>query len=229
MSRAKMFYDLSSRQRGLVCNNDFVALDEVQTISFPDMDEMRAALKGYMESGIFTVGNYEGSGDAGVILLGNISQDQMDEYKDMTMELPREFHESALLDRFHGFIKGWDIPRMHDDLKICGWALNSEYYCTIMHMLRDDVSYRAIVDELIYVPDRSDTRDTEAVKRITTAYLKLLFPGVRSASDIDEFEFSTYCLEPAKRMRGIIKRQLGILDAEFRGKNIPNLTIHATH
>ena len=116
MSRAKMFYDISKKTTGLVCGNDFIALDEVQTISFTDVDEMRAALKGYMESGVFTVGNYEGVADSGIVLLGNISKENMDEYKSMFSELPSAFHESALIDRFHGFIKGWDIPRMHDDL-----------------------------------------------------------------------------------------------------------------
>ena len=49
--------------------------------------------------------------------------------------------DGALLDRFHGFIKGWDIPQVNDGMKICGWALNSEYFCTIMHLLREDISY----------------------------------------------------------------------------------------
>ena len=225
MSRAKMFYDISKRSQGLVCNNDFVTLDEVQTISFTDADEMRAALKGYMESGVFTVGNYEGTADAGIVLLGNIKKESMDEYENMFDELPKVFHESALIDRFHGFIKGWDIPRMHDDLKICGWALNSEYFCTILHMLREDASYRAIVDELIIVPEKADTRDTEAIKRICTAYLKLLFPDVRNSSDVNLREFKNYCLRPASRMRGIIKTQLGILDSEYRGKSVPQLKI----
>lgn len=225
MSRAKMFYDISKRSQGLVCNNDFVTLDEIQTISFTDADEMRAALKGYMESGVFTVGNYEGTAEAGIILLGNIKKESMDEYENMFNELPKVFHESALIDRFHGFIKGWDIPRMHDDLKICGWALNSEYFCTILHMLREDASYRAIVDELIIIPEKADTRDTEAIKRICTAYLKLLFPNVRNCSDVNLHEFKNYCLRPASRMRGIIKTQLGILDPEYRGKSVPQLKI----
>ena len=93
---------------------------------------------------------------------------------DMFEELPKVFHESALIERFHGFIKGWHIPRMTDDLKISGWALNSEYFCSVMHELRDDMSYRAIVDKLIEVPEGADTRDTEAVKRISTAYLKII-------------------------------------------------------
>lgn len=225
MSRAKMFYDISKRTPGLVSGNDFIALDEVQTISFTDVDEMRAALKGYMESGIYTVGNYEGAADSGIILLGNISSDNMDVYKNMFEELPKVFHESALIDRFHGFIKGWDIPRMHDDLKISGWALNSEYFCTILHMLREDTSYRAIVDEIIEVPEHADTRDTEAIKRIATAYLKLLFPNVCSAEDVNLKEFQRYCLRPAAKMRQIIKKQLGILDKEFKGKDIPNFSL----
>jgi ATP-dependent Lon protease len=225
MSRAKMFYDISKRKPGLVSGNDFIALDEVQTISFTDVDEMRAALKGYMESGIYTVGNYEGTAESGIILLGNISSDNWDIYHNMFEELPPVFHESALLDRFHGFIKGWDIPRMHDDLKISGWALNSEYFCSILHMLREDPSYRVIVDNLIYVPERADTRDTEAVKRIATAYLKLLFPNIQNAEEMDIQEFNKYCLKPAAKMRYTIKKQLGILDKEFQGKDMPKFKI----
>ena len=225
MSRAKMFYDQNKRVEGLVAGNDFITLDEVQTISFTDVDEMRAALKGYMESGVFTVGNYEGVAEAGVILCGNIRKGNMDEYTNMFEELPAVFHESALIERFHGFIKGWHIPRMNDDLKISGWALNSEYFCAILHELRSDTTYRAIVDTLVEVPEAADTRDTEAVKRIATAYLKLLFPNVRVPSDIVASDFTRYCLRPARNMRGVIKTQLGILDIEYKGKDVPSFSI----
>lgn len=223
MSRAKMFYDLSTRKEGLIANKDFVVLDEVQTISFADVDEMRAALKGYMESGSYTVGDQSGTAEAGVVLSGNISKDAMDRNSevDMFSELPDIFHESALIDRIHGFICGWKIPRMTDDMKVCGWALNSEYFCSILHELRSDPTYRSIVDQLIEVPAGADTRDTEAVKRIATAYLKLLFPHVQSPSDIDKKDFTVYCFRRACEMRSIIKNQLGIMDIEYRGKDLP--------
>ncbi len=228
MSRAKMFYDQTRHTEGLIASNDFVTLDEVQTISFSDVDEMRAALKGYLESGIYTVGNHEGRSDAGMILCGNISKDIMDAdgYSNMFKELPSVFHESALIERYHGFIKGWNIPRMNDDLKVCGWALNSEYFCSILHELRSDLTYRSIVDELIVIPNGADTRDTEAVKRICTAYLKLLFPNVRNAKDISVREFKRYCLDRARKMRDTIIYQLGILDSEYRGKNLPIFSIN---
>jgi ATP-dependent Lon protease len=228
MSRAKMFYDISKRTEGLVAGNDFITLDEVQTISFTDVDEMRAVLKGYLESGVYTVSNYEGVADAGVILCGNIAKETMDSdgTTNMFEELPAVFHESALIERFHGFIKGWNIPRMNDDLKIAGWALNSEYFCAILHEIRSDISYRAVVDKLIKVPEAADTRDTEAVKRIATAYLKLLFPNVRNTDDISARDFNRYCLKRACHMRSTIKMQLGILDSEYRGKDIPQFTVN---
>lgn len=225
MSRAKMFYDMSKRTEGLLFGHDYVALDEVQTISFTNVDEMRGALKGYMENGIYKVGDHQGQSDAGIILLGNISHRNMDEYKNMLSELPAVFHESALIDRFHGFIKGWDMPRMNEELKASGWALNSEYFCSIMHELRDDPSYRAVVDQIVIDPPKADTRDTEAIKRIATGYMKLLFPSVKSIEDISAKDFKKYCLSPAVKMRAIIKTQLGILDEEYRGKNVPKFDV----
>lgn len=225
ITRAKMFYDSARRAPGFIMGHDYVAIDEVKLVTFGDVNEMRSVMQGYMEYGTFNFGEYNGVSDAGVVFLGNIHKDNMDEYSNMFSELPDLFQESALVDRIHGFVKGWDIPRMNDDLKISGWALNSEYFCSMLHLLRDDASYRAIVDKLIVVPAQSDTRDTEAVKRITTAYLKLFFPHVRTVQDVDMREFKQYCLRPATKMRQIIKRQLGILDVEFKGKDVPSFSV----
>lgn len=225
VTRSKMFYDAVRRKPGFICGPDFVAIDEVKLVNFGDENEMRSILQGYLEYGKFNSNGYDGESDAGVVFLGNIQKENMDEYSYMLAELPTLFQETALLDRIHGFVKGWDIPRMNDSLKITGWALNSEYFCSIMHELRNDSSYRAIVEKIVDVPEKSDTRDTEAIKRIATAYLKLLFPHVRSEFDIDKQEFTDYCLVPAMRMRRIIKLQQGMIDTEYKGKDVPLLTV----
>lgn len=215
VTRAKMFYDAGKHRPGFIHGHDFVAIDEVKLVKFSDDNEMRSILQGYMERGKFNIGGYEGQSDAGVVLLGNIMHEKMNEYSNMMDELPPLFKESALMDRIHGFIKGWDIPKMSDNLKVSGWALNSEYFCSILHTLRDDISYRAIVDQIVDFSDNAYVRHTEAVKRIATAFLKLLFPNVRSVKDINRKEFSRYCLEPAVKMRQIIWMQMAILDPEY--------------
>ena len=215
ISRAILFYDKSRRNPGLVSRYDYVTLDEIQSISFTDDEEVRGALKGYLESGEYRVGDYRGLGVAGFVLLGNISDENMSENKNMFKELPSAFQESALIDRFHGFIKGWDLPRMRENMKADGWAINVEYFSEIMHALRTDIRYRAMVDELLVVPKGADTRDTEAIKRLTTGFLKLLFPHAVSVEDIDKEEFNEYCLQPALQMRSIIRKQLHLMDAEY--------------
>ena len=215
MTRAKLFYDMKNKIDGLVTNYDYVALDEISTIQFPNMDEMRGAMKGYMENGKYTVGIKAGSGMAGIVILGNISKDNMDIEKNMFKELPIIFKDSALIDRFHGFIEGWKIPRMKESLKIKDWALNCEYFAEIMHQLRSDITYKNLVDKIIDVPKDADTRDTAAVKRVATAYMKLFFPHWQKVEDVDLELFDKYCLSRAIRMRYIVKKQLGMMDKEF--------------
>lgn len=228
ITRTKMFYDTVRRKYGFIQGNDYVAIDEVKLVKFNDDNEMRSILQGYMEYGTFNVNGFEGEADAGIVFLGNISVDFMDEYSYMLNELPPLFQETALLDRIHGFIKGWDIPRMNESLELTGWALNSEYFCSIMHLLRNDNSYRTIVEKLIEVPEKADKRDTESVIRIATAYLKLLFPNVRSTSDISVKDFKNYCLKPAMKMREIVRMQQICIDKEYKGKEIPNFKIVAS-
>jgi ATP-dependent Lon protease len=233
LTRAKMFYDMGSKQDGLVATNEFVALDEIQSINFPDPSEMQGALKAYMEAGEATFGGKRITGTAGIVLLGNIPQDDMNDYSNIFQSLPEVFKESALVDRFHGFIKGRNIPRMTENLKINGWALNTEYFSEIMHLLRDQsesLAYRNVVEELVEYPSGADTRDTQAILRLCTAYLKLLFPHFTTPEKVNIDDFKRYCLRPAIEMRTTIRTQLQILDPkEFAGKNVAIYGIKANY
>lgn len=220
MTRAKMFYDMHLKIHGLVSKYDVVALDEISSIKFSDLDEMKGALKGYLESNIYNVGSMHGEGNASIILLGNIHQELMNINVKMFTEITPLFNDSAILDRFHGFIEGWNIPRMNESFKKNGWALNTEYYMEILHNLRNDPSYENLVRLLIYIPSDSDTRDTKAVIKLTTALTKLLFPYYQDVEDVDINLFNQYCLLPALKMRQIINKQLSLIDKEYQNKEI---------
>ena len=73
------------------------------------------------------------------------------------------FGESATLDRFHGFIPGWEIPRMTTGMIAHGWALNTEYFAEVLHELRSDLSYASTVDSLISYKSNADKRDLTAI------------------------------------------------------------------
>ncbi|CAA7603111.1 Conserved hypothetical protein CHP02688 [Acididesulfobacillus acetoxydans] len=227
VSRASLIYDNAKKTGGLITRFDFVAFDEIQTMKFDQPGQIQTALKDYMEFGEVKGFDSKTEADAGIIVLGNIDAGRFDTSANMVEEINPIFRESATLDRFHGFIPGWEIPRMHRGLVADGWALNTEYFAEVLHSLRDEMLYAAIVEECLDIPERPDMRDLTAIKRLCTGFVKLLFPQAKSKQDIDPDEFVEYCLEPAMEMRGAIKKQLCIVDPkefDVPGKrNVPNI------
>jgi ATP-dependent Lon protease len=226
VSRTMLFIDRRPwvKTKGLVTCNDFVAIDEVKSIEFTNDKEMAGILKGYMEDGYVTVGEKRIEGEAGIVFLGNITMESMDSNRDMISEINPIFNDSALLQRIHGFIPGQYVPPLSPEMYINNWALNSEYFTEIMHLLRatpESLLYRSFVEELVDVSSLSgDTsgREKEAVFRLCTAYLKLFFPHAdNNLIRTPKFkqEFDKYCLTPAKRMQETVLKQMKIVNPEM--------------
>ena len=226
VTRAKLFYDMASNKPGIIPNYEFVSMDEIKTIVFGNQEALQGALKTYLENGSFTMGNAKQTSTAGLILLGNIDLDtnRMPINKRYFQELPEVFHDTALLDRFHGMIEGWYLPRITEDLKLNGYSLNVEYFSEILSVQRTMSKYAAVVTDMLDIPRNADTRDTTAIIRLATAYMKILFPHVRSVSDITKEDFETYCFKPAYEKRKIIRTQLSISDMEYSPK-MPDIKV----
>lgn len=216
LSRAKLFYDIAKNMEGLVTRYDFIALDEIQTIRFSDTDEIRGVLKSYLESGTFNVSNYRGEGQAGFVLLGNITltYDRKPVNRLYFEELPSLFHESALIDRFHGFIEGWKLPRMNEFMKVRGYTLNVEFFSEVLHTFRQRGEYTAFIEDIVSMDRNADTRDKKAIFKITSAMLKVLFPDIALGKYPERREIEI-CLRIATSLRKTIKEQLHLLDEEF--------------
>lgn len=218
VTRAKLFFDKTRQQNGIIKNHDFTVFDEIQTIVFQEPAEIQAALKSYLESGKTTIDNQEFTSECGLMLMGNIPLTE--QHRPVSPfyfnSLPENFRESALLDRFHCFIEGWLLPRINTSMIFKGWTINVEYFSEIMHTMRTQNIYNQIYDELVEIAPNTDTRDSKAVKRIATAYMKLLFPHWRTVEDVNKQEFEIFCLNPAIHRRGIVKQQCHYIDPEFK-------------
>jgi ATP-dependent Lon protease len=82
--------------------------------------------------------------------------------------------------------------------------------------MRTQNVYSLLFDQLVKFEKKADVRDSNAIKRIATAYMKLIFPQWQKIEDVDVEEFRIYCLEPAIHRRGIIKEQCHNIDPEFK-------------
>ncbi|MBR5398284.1 MAG: BREX system Lon protease-like protein BrxL [Bacteroidales bacterium] len=224
ITRARMFYNRSSRQFGVMKTHDAVIIDEAATLVIKD-DELRSLLKVFLESGRVGIDNVNFQSDCGFGLEGNIglTAELQPIDKDYWRSLPTFFRDSATLDRFHVFIEGWKLPRLGIGSIVDGWSLNTEYISEIFHTMRFKPEYAGIFEDIVSYDLSSDLRDLKAVKKIATAYAKLLFPHITdfhklTADEQMEYKnlYEKYCLAPAIKKRSIIREQCHLLDKEYQ-------------
>lgn len=226
ISRASLFYDNAKHIGGLITRFDYVGFDETQSIEFIPEGEIKSGLTTYMEFGEVKGFDAQMPADAGIIVLGNVDTAHFDLNENLVKDLNPIFQKTELLDRFHGLIPGWEIPRFKNDMIANGWALNTEYFAEVLHQLREDRLFTAIVDSCLDIPKKADQRDLTAIKRLCTAFLKLFFPHVTKKGDISPEDFTDYCLEPAKEMRESIRKQMHIVDPndkEYANTHVPDI------
>ena len=229
ITRAKLFYDISKKQTGIIMNRDYCALDEVQTIVMQDPADLQGAFKSYLEQGKVSIADQNLTSECGMLLMGNIplTEDNHPRSPRYFDELPDNFRESAFLDRFHCFIEGWYLPRINKSMIYKGWTINVEYFSEIMHAMRVQNQYSQLFDKIVGYEEKADMRDFTAVKRMTTAYMKLLFPHWQTVEDVNCEQFDLYCLQPAIRRRGIIREQCHLIDPEFKTR-MPDIWVKKT-
>ena len=157
---------------------------------------------------------FHGSSDAGFVLLGNIPIEQgLPRDINYFQELPGWLNgqgSTALLDRFHGLVQGWELPRIESSSLCQSFALRADYFGEVLYALRSCQEHMAFVKD--HTDSVGDLRDTRAVQRLACGFLKLLFPDIKTVSLP---EFNEFCLQPAIDLRSNIRRQMAIMDSEF--------------
>jgi len=217
---AVMFYNLNSNTPGLITKYDVVVLDEIQSIQGDSAGELIAGLKIYLESGKFSRGNTEATAEAGFVMLGNITLDENHRpvYQDegIFKEIPNFLQETAFIDRLHGIIPGWLMPRITKDTPSTYLGFKGDFFSEVLHSLRSDVHYTDYVNYNLRLINCNDLRDRKAIVRLATAYLKILFPDL----NLSEEEFNKYCAKPAVELRQRVRDELHKMDKEYQKVNI---------
>jgi ATP-dependent Lon protease len=215
VSPAVLFYNENTKVPGLFTQFDIVVFDEAQSLSFSSPDETVAKLKGYLEQGKFSKGKFTVSADAGAVFIANVQIDgngQPINPKHLFGDMPQILQETALLDRIHGLLPGWHLPRMKVNALSNGIGMKADYLGEIFHALRYRVEYDKYVEERQHLIASKDFRDVRAILKLSAGFLKLLFPNL---DEVKESEFKEYCLKPAIQLRQLLREQLNYMDPEF--------------
>jgi len=214
-SVAKMFVNMGSGERGLVCKYDVVCFDEVSGISFDQKDGVNI-MKGYMESGEFSRGKEPIRADGGVVMVGNFDVDVEHQQRigHLFGPLPPEMRDdTAFMDRIHAFVPGWDFPKLNKIYFTNHYGLVSDFLAECWTRLRD-ISRISTVSSNIDYGGALNGRDTTAVNKTLNGLLKLMQPNpeVPISDEILEWAIKI-ALEYRRRVK---EQQKRIGSAEFR-------------
>lgn len=212
-SVAVLFYNVGKKEVGLVGVWDVVAFDEVANVKFGD-PQGPAMLQTYMESGNFARDKMRIEGKASMVFVGNIDNPLQiwEQGGNLFSTLADELQTPALIDRFHYYLPGWEMPKMKTDFYSRDLGLISDYFSKILHDLRKK-SYSDLIDKYYSLDKSLSSRDTKAIRKTVSGLLKLLHPDYNASAE-EVKEYLEFAMEGRMRVKEQLKRRGGL---EFFG------------
>jgi ATP-dependent Lon protease len=214
-SVAKMFVNMGSGERGLVCKYDVVCFDEVSGISFDQKDGVNI-MKGYMESGEFSRGKEPIRADGGIAMVGNFDVDveHQQRVSHLFGPMPKEMRDdTAFMDRIHAFVPGWDFPKLNKTYFTSHFGMVSDFLAECWTRLRDINRISTVLPRVDYGGALSG-RDTTAVNKTLNGLLKLMQPNPEAPISDELLEWAIkISLEYRRRVK---EQQKRVGSAEFR-------------
>ena len=211
---SQLFINLNTGKIGLVGTRDCVVFDEIANTDFIDPKAFVSIMQGYMQDSKFSRGKKEILAFGSLILVGNLDvQGDLphEKYYHLFEPLPDFLQVIAFLDRIHGYLPGWEIPKLTPQSYSKDYGFITDYFCEIMHELRK-VDVLASMRSRFEVVDTARTakgvsgRDQRAVMKLTSGLLKLLYPhGVITDKELEEL------LLIACELRQRVREQLYIM------------------
>lgn len=222
---ANLFYNMASRQIGLVGLWDCVAFDEVAGITFKDKDGIQI-MKDYMASGSFARGKEEKNASASMVFVGNINQsvDVLLKTSHLFEPFPEAMaNDTAFFDRMHYYIPGWEIPKMRPEFFTDEYGFITDYVSEFMREMRK-WSYSDVLDKFFKLGNNLNQRDVIAVRKTVSGLVKLIYPnGEFTRDDIEEI--LRYALVGRRRVKEQLKKIGGMEFYDVHFSYIDNETM----
>jgi ATP-dependent Lon protease len=211
---AQLFINNATGKVGEVATRDAVIFDEIANTDFTDPKALVSIMQGYMQDAKFSRGKKELLAFASLVFVGNLDvQGKMphEKYFQLFEPLPDFMQEIAFLDRIHGYVPGWEIPKLRPEAYAKDYGFITDYFCEIMHELRRVDMFNQLRPRFqLFDQARTNTgitgRDDRAVCKTLAGLMKLVHPDGKASE-----EELAGLLELACELRQRVRDQLHLL------------------
>lgn len=232
VSKAKLFVNNSSGDIGLVGYWDVVAYDEFAGKTKRVDRGLVDIMKNYMANKSFSRGTQVYGASASMVFVGNTdhSVKYMMKHSDLFEALPKDYYDTAFLDRMHGYLPGWEVQKLRNEMFTSQYGFIVDYLAEVLKNLRKEDRTHDYT-KYFELSSTITTRDKTSIAKTFAGLIKIIFPD-NDFTEADAKEILDFAIENRKR----VKDQLRKMDETFEevdfsyvskstGEHFPILTL----
>ena len=211
VSKAKLFVNNSTGEIGLVGYWDVVAYDEFAGKTKRVDRGLVDILKNYMANKSFSRGTNVYQAEASMVFVGNTdhSVPHMLKHTDLFDALPKDYYDTAFLDRIHCYLPGWESKKLRNEMFTADYGFIVDYIAEVLKVLRKE-DYSKSYQKYFELSNTITTRDKTAIEKTFSGLVKVIYPD-GEFTESDAKEILDFAIEGRKR----VKDQLRKMDETF--------------
>lgn len=211
VSKAKLFVNNSNGEIGLVGYWDVVAYDEFAGKTKRADRGLVDIMKNYMANRSFSRGTNVYQAEASMVFVGNTdhSVPYMLKHSDLFEALPKDYYDTAFLDRIHAYLPGWEVKKLRNEMFSGDYGFIVDYLAEVLkHMRKED--HTKDYQKYFSLSSTITTRDKTAIEKTFSGLVKVIYPH-GEFSEAEGKELMDFAIECRKR----VKDQLRKMDETF--------------
>lgn len=211
VSKAKLFVNNSNGNIGLVGYWDVIAYDEFAGKSKKVDRGLVDIMKNYMANKSFSRGTDVYQAEASMVFVGNTdhSVSYMMKHSHLFDALPKDYQDTAFLDRIHAYIPGWEVSKLRNELFTSDFGFIVDYIAEVLKALRKE-DYSKLYQQYFTLSNSITTRDKVGIEKTFSGLIKILHPDLNVSKE-DVKLILDFAIECRKR----VKDQLIKMDETF--------------
>lgn len=216
VSKAKLFVNNTTGDIGLVGYWDVVTYDEFAGKAKKTDRGLVDILKNYMANKSFSRGTNVFQAEASMVYVGNTdhSVPYMLRHTDLFDALPKDYYDTAFLDRMHCYLPGWEVKKLKNEMFTSDYGFIVDYLAEVLKEFRKE-DYTKSYQNFFELSNTITTRDKTAIEKTFSGLIKVIYPNGEFTEEQGR-EILDFAIECRKR----VKDQLRKMDETFNDEPV---------
>lgn len=211
VTKAKLFVNNSTGAIGLVGFWDVISYDEFAGKTKKTDRGLVDIMKNYMANKSFSRGTSVYGASASMVFVGNTDHtvQYMLKHSNLFDALPKDYYDTAFLDRMHAYLPGWEVQKLRNDMFTEDYGFIVDYLAEILKDLRRE-DYTNEYKRFFDLSSTITTRDKDSISKTFAGLFKVIYPNGNVTKE-EAKELLEFAIESRKR----VKLQLQKMDETF--------------